>query len=311
MGREGTATAGKAQDGMALRVRLEKVATQFSRVLKHGTTTDMTPHPTRTSKARGRSHQQASAHCAACCFFLPNTFGSPTFFPRRCTLSTLSRSPRIFSLGAAPPRSKSASTVGVWLILAARSRCVIGAPLSFLASARAFLMASPTAVPTVLGLTMSSDRSTLVRCWPSAPPFCDWTVSLLALPFRGLGGRAWGIVYLVRGGELLLRDDGAARPARRVEGRLAAEDLLLGRRGAATHLAADLGHRVPAFFSHSCAGCMRWGRGRRWRGWRMALGLESESLERMEERVRSLGKTSWFCRRWMVGVRWRNPLIGV
>ena len=40
----------------------------------------------------------------------------------------------------------------------------------------------------------------------------------------------------------------------------------------------------------------------------MALGLESESLERMEERSRSFGKSSWFCRRRMVGVRWRNAL---
>ena len=43
-------------------------------------------------------------------------------------------------------------------------------PLLFLALARAVLIASPTRVPTVLGLTMSSLRSTFVRCCPSGAP---------------------------------------------------------------------------------------------------------------------------------------------
>lgn len=33
-------------------------------------------------------------------------------------------------------------------------------------------MASPTRLPTVLGLMMSSERSTLVRRWPSPDPVC-------------------------------------------------------------------------------------------------------------------------------------------
>lgn len=61
------------------------------------------------------------------------------------------------------PRSKSAMIVGVLLHFVARSFCVMVVPLSFLASERALEMAWPTAMPMVLGLTMSSERSTLVR----------------------------------------------------------------------------------------------------------------------------------------------------
>jgi hypothetical protein len=71
-----------------------------------------------------------------------------------------------FWSGAAVPRSKSATMVGVVLHLAASSFCV-----SFLGwkALRASMMAWPTSLPTVLGLMMSSDRSTFVRRWPSTP----------------------------------------------------------------------------------------------------------------------------------------------
>lgn len=41
-----------------------------------------------------------------------------------------------------------------------------------MASERALEMAWPITVPTVLGLMMSSERSTLVRRWPSVLPDC-------------------------------------------------------------------------------------------------------------------------------------------
>jgi len=117
-------------------------------------------------------------------FFFPN-FGCPILSPRSTTLSTLSIVPSSFWSGVAEPRSKSAMTVGVVLHLVASSFCVIVLPLSFLTSPRALLMAWPTAMPTVLGLMMSSERSTLVRRWPS----------VLEEPYEVgsvICGRAWG-----------------------------------------------------------------------------------------------------------------------
>jgi len=75
--------------------------------------------------------------------------------------------PSSFWSGVALPRSKSAMTVGVVLHFVARSFCVMVPPLSFLLSERALEMAWPTTMPTVLGLMMSSERSTFVRRWPS------------------------------------------------------------------------------------------------------------------------------------------------
>ena len=80
--------------------------------------------------------------------------------------------PRSFWSGVAVPRSKSAMIVGVLLHFVAKSFCVMVVPLSFLASERALEMAWPITVPTVLGLMMSSERSTLVRRWPSVFPDC-------------------------------------------------------------------------------------------------------------------------------------------
>lgn len=99
-------------------------------------------------------------------YFLAN-FSCPILSPRRMTFSTRSMVLNSFWSGAAVPRSISAITVGVVLHLVARSFCVIVLPLSFLAFDRAVFIASPTLVPIVLGLTISSLRSTFVRCWPS------------------------------------------------------------------------------------------------------------------------------------------------
>jgi hypothetical protein len=63
-------------------------------------------------------------------------------------------------------------------------------PLSFFASDRALEMAWPTTLPTVLGFTMSSDRSTLVRRWPSDEllPTCAWISSWVSRWPRGWRG---------------------------------------------------------------------------------------------------------------------------
>ena len=106
-------------------------------------------------------------------FFFGN-LTSPILSPLSTTLRTLSIVPSSFWSGAAVPRSKSATIVGVVLHLVARSFWVMVVPLSFFASPRAFLMASPTRVPTVLGLIISSDRSTFVRCCPSTAGFVAW-----------------------------------------------------------------------------------------------------------------------------------------
>ena len=44
-------------------------------------------------------------------------------------------------------------------------------------------MASPTREPTVLGLMMSSDRSTFVRCWPSTAGREDWLLLSASMLF--------------------------------------------------------------------------------------------------------------------------------
>ena len=71
------------------------------------------------------------------------------------------------ALASSPLIQRPQPDTYVVLHFVARSFCVIVVPLSFFAAARAAWMASPTFVPIVFGLTMSSERSTLVRCWPS------------------------------------------------------------------------------------------------------------------------------------------------
>ena len=78
--------------------------------------------------------------------------------------------PRTFWSGLAVPRSKSATMAGVVLQRVARSFWVILGSAAW----RALEMAAPTSLPTVLGLMMSSERSTFVRRWPSVLPLADW-----------------------------------------------------------------------------------------------------------------------------------------
>lgn len=85
--------------------------------------------------------------------------------PLSLTLSTLSMALRTFWSGLAVPRSKSPMTAGVVLQRVARSFCVILGSTAW----RALEMAAPTSLPMVLGLMMSSERSTFVRRWPSVP----------------------------------------------------------------------------------------------------------------------------------------------
>ncbi len=98
-------------------------------------------------------------------FFLGPNLGAPISLPRSLIPKTFSIAARIFWSGAADPRSKSATILCVVLHLVARSFCVIFGSIFCLC----WEMASPTSFPTVLGLTISSLRSTLVRCWPSMP----------------------------------------------------------------------------------------------------------------------------------------------
>lgn len=100
-------------------------------------------------------------------FFGPN-LGAPIFAPLSLMPSTLSIDDRIFWSGVADPRSKSATIEAVVLHLVARSFCVIFGSIFW----RWSEITLPTSLPTVLGLTISSLRSTLVRRWPSPPP--DW-----------------------------------------------------------------------------------------------------------------------------------------
>ncbi len=98
-------------------------------------------------------------------FPLDLNLGSPMPWPRSLTLRTRSMALRTFWSGTAVPRSNSATTPAVVLHRVARSFCVIFGSIF----CRAALMASPTTLPTVFGLMMSSLRSTFVRCWPSGP----------------------------------------------------------------------------------------------------------------------------------------------
>jgi hypothetical protein len=99
--------------------------------------------------------------------FFGGNLGSPIPVPLSLTPRTLSIAPSTFWSGAAVPLSKSCTIVTVVLHLVARSFCVIFGWISF----RRFTIACPTSRPMVLGLTISSERSTLVRCCPSTDGF--------------------------------------------------------------------------------------------------------------------------------------------
>ena len=98
-------------------------------------------------------------------FFFGGNLGFPISLPRNLTPSTLSMLDSTFWSGVAVPRSKSATMLCVVLHRVARSFCVIFGSIF----CRHSEITAPTSLPTVVGLTMSSDRSTLVRCCPSTP----------------------------------------------------------------------------------------------------------------------------------------------
>ena len=104
-------------------------------------------------------------HAGISYFALPLNLGSPMPWPRNLTLRTRSMALSTFWSGTAVPRSNSATTPVDVLHFVARSFCVILGSIF----CRAALIASPTTLPTVFGLMMSSLRSTFVRCWPSGP----------------------------------------------------------------------------------------------------------------------------------------------
>lgn len=112
-------------------------------------------------------------------YFLFGNLGWPMPVPRSFTFRTLSMAPSTFWSGAASPRSKLATMVGVVLHFVARSFWVILGSTFCLAAE----MTLPTCLPTVLGLMMSSERSTFVRRWPSLPPVC-YNVSTVTGPWQ-------------------------------------------------------------------------------------------------------------------------------
>lgn len=99
-------------------------------------------------------------------FFLGPRRGAPMLAPRSLTLSTLSIFERMVWSGVAVPRSYVATVADVSPIFLPSSAWVMVGSNFW----RACSIALPTSFPTVLGLIMSSERSTLVRRWPSLPP---------------------------------------------------------------------------------------------------------------------------------------------
>jgi hypothetical protein len=193
---------------------------------------------------------------------LLGNLGWPMSLPRSLTLSTRSMALRIFWSGVALPRSKSATTDCVVLHLVARSFWVILGSIF----CRAPEMQSPTVLPMVLGLMMSSERSTLVRRWPSPPPvwgccqlkIAGWRghgVRLVMMAHTGRPSTGWReATYRVGRAVLLLRAENSTTALSGVESTLAADDRLLLRLARSTDLAADLGDVVPVV--RHCAGLM-------------------------------------------------------
>lgn len=111
-------------------------------------------------------------------------------------------------------------------------------------------MASPTCTPTVLGLMMSSLRSTFVRCWPSGAPVRPACGILLAFFFqwsRYLGGG--DKTYSVASGVFLLSANQETRSCSCVEGSATLDDGF-ALDTAATVLAADASNVVPVLVGH-------------------------------------------------------------
>jgi hypothetical protein len=114
----------------------------------------------------------------------------------------------------------------------------------------------------VLGLTISSDRSTLVRCCPSEPVrYIGIAIGLVLLAALCVidRRRAKGFAgaYRVRAGKLLFSGDGTARTTSSIQSRLAANDFFLGCSTTGTDFASDLGNGIPILISHVLTFCSR------------------------------------------------------
>lgn len=104
-------------------------------------------------------------------FFGPN-MGAPILVPVSLTLAAFwILFTKSMAGQSAPGRSRAVMNFTSTDALAARSFWVMVPPFAFFMLARACWRALATSSGTFLVATMSSDRSTLVRCWPS-PPFC-------------------------------------------------------------------------------------------------------------------------------------------
>ena len=105
-------------------------------------------------------------------FFLGPNMGAPMLVPVSLTFAAfwilLTKS---MAGQSAPARSRAVMYFTSTEALAARSFCVMVVPFAFFMFARAVWSALATSSVTFFVATMSSDRSTLVRCWPSLP-FC-------------------------------------------------------------------------------------------------------------------------------------------
>lgn len=111
-------------------------------------------------------------------------------------------------------------------------------------------MASPTWVPTVLGLMMSSLRSTFVRCWPSGAPvrpayFIPVSIILYFSRDNGRGKKT----YSVASGVFLLSANHETGSLRCVKGAAALDDgFALDTAGSV--LGADASNVVPVLVGH-------------------------------------------------------------
>lgn len=163
-------------------------------------------------------------------YFFGANRGSPIPLPLSFIPSTLSIAPSTFWSGGAVPRSKSCMIETVVLHLVARSFCVILGVISFLR----LIMACPTSSPTVLGLMISSLRSTFVRCCPSTEGFWGSRFSLYREFWLRRGA------YCVSARELLLCGNNSTGSLGGVEGGFAFHHCLaLASSAASASLATD------------------------------------------------------------------------
>lgn len=143
----------------------------------------------------------------------------------------------------------------VVLHLVARSFCVILGSIF----CRCSLMTDPTSLPIVFGLTMSSLRSTLVRCCPSTPGLEDYFVMLVTAKEGQWGIRKGELkwqretaelckyTYRVTSAKFLLGANDGSASLSCVQRTLASNNSLACSPSAPTGLASNLGNGLPVF----------------------------------------------------------------